>query len=205
MRRLAAAGPNLTGSNFGQTARGDYVVATERAPGDSGTLWAATRVGRVFVSKNADDAQPRNVRFNRIDTREHPGPLRLRDRGRPGRPEPRVDLVLGLRRVHAGHAGPRVRGPATTRRRARRRSPTARTTSATSRSPGSPYFGATGDVYAATDFGVLRLPRGASHWESAGSGLPSVAVYGLTLSQSANVLYAATHGRGAWALTLPRP
>jgi hypothetical protein len=65
-------------------------------------------------------------------------------------------------------------------------------------------FGATGDVYAATDFGVLRLPSGASHWETAGSGLPTSAVYRLTLSQSGNVLYAATHGRGAWALTLPR-
>lgn len=63
-------------------------------------------------------------------------------------------------------------------------------------------FGATGDVYAATDFGVLRLPSGASHWATAGSGLPT-AVYGLTLSQSGNVLYAATHGRGAWALALP--
>ena len=61
----------------------------------------------------------------------------------------------------------------------------------------------TGDLYAATDFGVLRLPSGASHWESAGTSLPSVAVYGLTLSQSAHVLYAATHGRGAYALSLP--
>jgi hypothetical protein len=33
--------------------------------------------------------------------------------------------------------------------------------------------------------------------------LPTAAVYGLTLSQSGNVLYAATHGRGAWKLTLP--
>jgi hypothetical protein len=33
---------------------------------------------------------------------------------------------------------------------------------------------------------------------SGGLGLPTAAVYGLTLSQSANVLYAATHGRGAW-------
>jgi hypothetical protein len=35
--------------------------------------------------------------------------------------------------------------------------------------------------------------------------LPSVAVYGLTLSESAHVLYAATHGRGAYALSLPTP
>ena len=37
----------------------------------------------------------------------------------------------------------------------------------------------------------------------AGTGLPNVAVYGLTLAQDANVLYAATHGRGAYALALP--
>jgi len=49
------------------------------------------------------------------------------------------------------------------------------------------------------------LKNVATVLEAAGSGLPSVAVYGLTLSQSANVLYAATHGRGAWAITLPRP
>ena len=62
-----------------------------------------------------------------------------------------------------------------------------------------------GDVYAATDFGVLRLPAGATGWEQAGTGLPRVAVYGITLGQSGNtrVLYAATHGRGAYALSLP--
>ena len=49
------------------------MVATERAPGDARTLWAGTRVGRVFISKNADDAQPRNVRFTRLDTPSTPG------------------------------------------------------------------------------------------------------------------------------------
>jgi hypothetical protein len=64
---------------------------------------------------------------------------------------------------------------------------------------------ATGDLYAATDFGVLRLPAGATQWQQAGSGLPRVAVYGITLADTngARVLYAATHGRGAYALTLP--
>jgi hypothetical protein len=60
-----------------------------------------------------------------------------------------------------------------------------------------------GDLYAATDFGVLILPAGTTHWVRAGSGMPTVAVYGLTLAQDANVLYAATHGRGAYALALP--
>ncbi len=62
---------------------------------------------------------------------------------------------------------------------------------------------ATGDVYAATDFGVSRLPAGAREWEDAAPGLPAVAVYGLTLDAEGHVLYAATHGRGAYALELP--
>jgi len=61
----------------------------------------------------------------------------------------------------------------------------------------------TGDLYAATDFGVLRLPNGTSTWVVAGSGLPMVEVPGLTIVPSARVLYAATHGRSAWKLTLP--
>ena len=60
-----------------------------------------------------------------------------------------------------------------------------------------------GDLYAATDFGVLRLAAGGTQWVQAGTGLPTVAVYGLTLAQDANVLYAATHGRGAYAVSLP--
>jgi hypothetical protein len=38
---------------------------------------------------------------------------------------------------------------------------------------------------------------------TAGSGLPPVAVYGLTISPQARVLYAATHGRSAYRLSLP--
>ena len=51
--RLAdpAAG-NLTAGPSTDKGTG-YVVATERTQGDSQTLWAATRRGRVFVSKNA--------------------------------------------------------------------------------------------------------------------------------------------------------
>jgi hypothetical protein len=61
----------------------------------------------------------------------------------------------------------------------------------------------TGDLYAATDFGVLRRPSGATQWEEAAGGLPPVAVYGLTVAPGGRVLYAATHGRGAWRVPLP--
>ena len=38
---------------------------------------------------------------------------------------------------------------------------------------------------------------------AAGEGLPTVEVAGLTVVPGARKLYAATHGRSAWALTLP--
>ena len=59
----------------------------------------------------------------------------------------------------------------------------------------------TGDLYASTDFGVLHLPSGSTTWVDAAAGLPPVAVYGLTIVPG-TVLYAATHGRGAWSLAL---
>ena len=48
-----------------------------------------------------------------------------------------------------------------------------------------------------------ELPFGTTSWVVAGSGLPNVEVAGLTLVSKERVLYAATHGRSAWSLTLP--
>ena len=62
---------------------------------------------------------------------------------------------------------------------------------------------ANGDIYVSNDFGVMRLPSGSTDWEIAGTGLPMVEVAGLTIVPSARKLYAATHGRSAWQLTLP--
>ena len=66
---------------------------------------------------------------------------------------------------------------------------------------------ATGDLYAATDFGVDRLMAGTTSWITAADGLPKTAVYALTLAPGKKagdrVLYAATHGRGAWRALLP--
>jgi hypothetical protein len=60
-----------------------------------------------------------------------------------------------------------------------------------------------GDVYAANDWGVLRLPNGSANWEVAGTGLPQVEISGLTIVPGAKKLFAATHGRSAWQLNLP--
>ena len=61
----------------------------------------------------------------------------------------------------------------------------------------------TGDVYAASDFGVSMLPAGTTHWVLAAPGMPNVEVAGLTMVSNKRVLYAATHGLSAWRLNLP--
>jgi len=62
--------------------------------------------------------------------------------------------------------------------------------------------GKTGDVYVSTDFGVFVRLSGNTTWQPAAGSLPPVAVYGLTIDVNGRVLYAATHGRGAWMLSL---
>ena len=53
----------LTDASFGATRTGGTVAAVEPAR-DGKTLWAATSTGRIFVSKNADAANPATVTFS---------------------------------------------------------------------------------------------------------------------------------------------
>jgi hypothetical protein len=63
----------------------------------------------------------------------------------------------------------------------------------------------TGDLFVSTDYGVnMLMPGDTSQWVPAAGSLPPVAVYGLTIDSNARVLYAATHGRGAWAFDLSK-
>jgi hypothetical protein len=62
----------------------------------------------------------------------------------------------------------------------------------------------TGDLYAATDFGVLVLAQGSSRWREAGEGLPTVLTPYLQILPNQRVLFAGTHGRGAWYLKLKK-
>ena len=64
--------------------------------------------------------------------------------------------------------------------------------------------GVTGDLYAASDFGVSMLPDGETSWVRSARGLPNVEVAGLTIVPSERILYAATHGLSAWKLDLTR-
>ncbi len=196
-------GNNLTTGSAINDRGGQYVVAIARAPGDSGTIWAGTRVGRLWVTTEANAANPRNVHFFRIDTAATPG---------------RFVSGIVVDPTDANHAWISFSGygaytPGTPQHVVEARyDPKHHTATFVDRSydigdqpvTGIARDAITGALYAATDFGVLLLSSPfATGWVQAGTGMPRVAVYGLTLSQNGRVLYAATHGRGAYALNLP--
>ncbi len=60
----------------------------------------------------------------------------------------------------------------------------------------------TRDLYASSDFGVVRRAAGTRTWLLAAPGMPRVEVAGLTILPEERILYAASHGRSAWRLDL---
>ena len=59
-----------------------------------------------------------------------------------------------------------------------------------------------GQLYAATDYGVFYLKNGQKNWARLGDGLPSTPVLDVKLSGDGSTLYAATFGRSVWKLGL---
>ncbi len=188
-----------------------YVVATERAPGDNGTLWVGTRRGRVFVTSNANAVNPNVVAFHRIDTSAQPTRFVS---GIDVDPTNANHAFLSYSGYNAyataagtatGHIFEVTYNPAT---HVATWSPDlAGESTATGGLGDQPVTDIavdwqTGDIYVSTDFGVFVRKFGSTTWQPAGDGLPLVAVYGLTIDVNARVLYAATHGRSAWRLGL---
>ena len=211
---FVAIGPigatNLTASSGdyrGTTRSGGTAAAVARATSDTATLWAATTAGRVFISKNADDATAGNVTYTRLDSLDANSPGRFIsgifvDPTNPNHAWISYSSYSSLTPRTPGHIFSVTYNQGTG-------------TATWTNLDGSgaqmfPDFPATaiardsnGDLYAANDWGVLRRANGSSDWVVAGTGLPQVEVAGLTIVPSARKLYAATHGRSAWQLTLP--
>jgi hypothetical protein len=191
-------GEFLTRSEFGDNRAGGVIVAAERTDADTGTLWAATSLGRVFITQNVD-APAMAVNFDRLDSINTP---------------PRFISGIAVdnenpRRAFISYSGFNAITPDT---------------------PGHVfevvYDGTdaiftsidhnlgdmpinhlvrddlTGDLYAATDFGVLVLPYRTKTWGLAGQGLPLVLTPHLEIHPQKRFLFAATHGMGAWYLEL---
>jgi hypothetical protein len=194
------------GGYRGTGRTGGFVAAIARTAADTGTMWVATTTGRVFISMNADAAAG-SVTYTRLDDL----PSATADPGRfvsgiaidPANPNHAWISYSGynFNTPEPGHVFSVTYNGSTD------------ATWTSLDNPGGdsfPDFPATGiardsngDLYVSNDFGVMLLAMGSSDWAMAGTGLPMVEVAGLTIVPGDRKLYAATHGRGAWQLTLP--
>jgi len=204
--RIGPAGATDLGASAadyrGTSRAGGAVAWIARAPQNTNTMWVATSAGRVFITDNAD-APAASVVWNRLDPVGAVDPTR-------------VISAIHVDPANAHHAwisynGYNVLTPTRPGHVFEVTWSGAGTATWVDRSYNLPDFpilavardDVTGDLYAASDFGVMRLASGSTTWTVAGSGLPMVTVSGLTIIPDARLLYAATHGRSAWSLKLP--
>ena len=192
----------LTSSTLG-TRAGGAMASVQRTASDKSSLWVATSTGRVFISKNADAEPETAVTFARLDTTSSVAPNRFVS-------------GIAIDPANANHAWISYSGYNTSTPSTPGHvfevmyDPNTQTAAFVDQSfklkdlpiTGIAYDSVSGDLYASSDFGVYRLRSGGSVWGIAAKGMPSVEVAGLTIVPQARVLYAATHGLGAWVLKL---
>jgi hypothetical protein len=193
----------MTAAAWGDRAGGSVSVV-ERGRGDTSTLWVATSLGRVFVSKNADAVVPSSVQFTRLDSLAANDP-------------PRYPTSIYVDPDDANHAwitysGFNAKTPATPGHVFEVRYDPANgqvvfTNLDGNRNNGFGDIPATsivvsdrGTLYVGTDFGVVQKQKNSPVWHRPAAGLPNVTVADLVLVPERGVLYAGTHGQGVWQL-----
>jgi hypothetical protein len=200
--RIGPAGAtDLTSAAYGPDRTGCCVAAIERTASNTGTMWAATNTGRVFITDNAN-APAASVVWTRLDSSATNDPARFVSSiyVDPANPNHAWISYSGYSINTPGQPGHVFE--------VTRTGATATWVNRTFDLEDLPVTDLvrddlTGDLYAATDFGVMKLADGTTSWTVAAAGMPMVEVPGLTIVPSARVLYAATHGLGAWKLDLP--
>ena len=169
-----------------------------------GSMWVATSAGRVFITDNAN-APAASVVWNRVD----PNPA---NGNTPSRAISAIHIdAANPHRAWISYNGYNVNTPAQPGHVFEVTWGGAGAAVWVDRSYNLPDFpitalvrdDVTGDLYAGSDFGVMKLKNGETTWTVAGTGLPNVEICGLTIVSDARILYAATHGRSAWSLALP--
>jgi hypothetical protein len=191
---------DLTSDFYGADRAGGIIVSAERAPGDLGTLWAATNLGRLFISKNAN-AAGNAVTFTRLDGGLMPNRFVTRIAADPANPNVAYVSYSGFNALtpsSPGHVFRAVFNPATSQ---------ATFTQLDFDLGDIPvntiaFDSVRGDLYAATDFGPLVLPSGTTQWQAAGVGFPEALMVDLKIMPAQRLLVAATHGLGIFYLTL---
>ncbi len=192
---------------------GGTVSWVSRTSGDTGTLWAGTASGRVYIFKNADAANPATAGEFEVSNA-------LANNTTP------VRFISGIviDPKNSNHGWVSYGGYNAVHPSGQSAVPghvfdvtwdgvSAKATFISLDGTGTGALGdlpinslvrddATGDLYAATDFAVLRRDAKTGHWHTAAKGLPMVEVSSLAIDSGKRVLYAATHGRSAWRLEL---
>ena len=180
---------------------GDAIAQVERTEADTSTLWAASTTGRLWVTKNADAEPASSVTWTRLDDDATNDPNRFIS-------SVYVDPA-NPNRAYVSYSGYNMTTPTTPGHvfRVDFNGTTATWTDMSYDLRDLPVNDlvldpVTRDLYAATDFGVLKLAAGTQTWTRAARGMPNVEVAGLTIRPGERVLYAATHGLAAWRLNL---
>jgi hypothetical protein len=195
--------PRLTNAALGDRA-GGTMSAVERTKADTSTAWAGTSTGRIFITKNVDAEPAAAVTWTRLDDDSLIDPNRY----------PTSIYVDPEDGNHAwiSYSGYDANTPGTPGHMFEVTfDPGTGTSTWTNLShdwgdlPATDLVrdDTTGDLYAASDFGVSKLVAGSSTWVPAGTGMPNVEVTGLTIVPQHRRLYAASHGLSAWQMRLP--
>jgi hypothetical protein len=221
---------DLTGTVYGADRTGGSSSWLARSSADHGTLWAATSAGRIFVTHNADRADPATVTWHRIDS------------STSGNSPTRFPAGIYVDPADTGHAwvvysGYNAVTPATpghvfdVHENGLVTPGSGTFTNLHVESGGTSSFptpfsdgdlpvsdvvrdDATKTLYVSTDFGVLRGDNdGTGGWHVT-AGMPRYEVMHLEIQPSSRVptctggghckrvLYAATHSQGIWRMKL---
>jgi hypothetical protein len=199
----AELGPNrLTAAFWGDRA-GGAVAAIERTASNTSTAWAATTTGRVFISHNVDADPAASVAWTRLDDDSAVDPNRFVssihiDPANPNHAWISYSGYNSSTPATPGHIFEVTYDPGTGTATWVDRSHDFGDLPATELVRDD----VTGDLFAATDFGVVRLAAGTTTWTAAAPGMPNVEVTSLNILPGERILYAASHGLGAWRLNL---
>ena len=216
---------DLTGAAYGGDRTGGSMSWLARDGADHGTLWAATSAGRIFVTHNADAADPATTTWHRIDNATSPTRF----------PSSIYVDPANTGRAWISYSGYNAATPGTPghvfEAKENGSAPGSgifTNLNVESGTSGFPTPGGNGDLpvsdivrddanhtlYASTDFGVLRGDKdGTGGWHVT-AGMPRYEVTHLEIQPSSRVatctggphckhfLYAATHSQGIWQMDL---
>jgi hypothetical protein len=218
-------GGDLTSTTYGSDRTGGSISWLARNKADTGTLWAATSAGRIFVTHNADAATPSSVVWHRIDNATSPTRFPssiypdVKDTGHAWITYSGYNASTPTTPGHvfSVNEGSSVQGSGQfTNLDLESGTKGFPTPDGSGDLPASDVVrdDQTGKLYVSTDFGVLWSNENSKGNWHVTDGLPRFEVMHLAIEPSGReptctgsgqcprILYAATHSQGIWALNL---